>query len=63
VPLAKVFDWLYYTFFAGAESWLVRYRQTRAERKEGEGVAPQHQNTKGVPWWAKPIMSYPRYEF
>jgi hypothetical protein len=63
VPLPKVFDWLYYTFFAGTEPWLVRYRQTKAERKEGEGVAPQHQNTKGVPWWVKPIMPYPRYEF
>lgn len=25
VPLPKVFDWLYYTFFAGSKSWQLRY--------------------------------------
>lgn len=31
VPLPKVFDWLYYTFFAGSESWPGRYRETKTK--------------------------------
>jgi hypothetical protein len=31
VPLPKVFDWLFYTFFAGSKSWLVRYWETKTK--------------------------------
>ncbi|GAB1319313.1 hypothetical protein MFIFM68171_09523 [Madurella fahalii] len=37
VPLPKVFDWLYYNFFAGSESWPLRYWQTKADSKEDKG--------------------------
>ncbi|KAK4463646.1 hypothetical protein QBC42DRAFT_323749 [Cladorrhinum samala] len=54
VPLPKVFDWLYYTFFAGSESWTLRYHQTKVE---GEG-----RRTRRVAMRNKPIMPYPAYE-
>lgn len=30
IPLPKVFDWLYYCFFAKSEDWITRYRTTQS---------------------------------
>lgn len=48
VPLPRVYDWLYYTFFAGSESWQVRYREVKTREWKPDMML--------MPFWP-----YPRY--
>jgi hypothetical protein len=63
LPLPKVFEWLYYTFFAESESWPLRYWQTITLGKEDKGKQREGTELKGPTWWNRPVMPYPRYEF
>ncbi len=58
VPLPRVFDWLFYTFFAGSESWRRRYVQTNARESHVQGAEPKRR----IPWRTKIILPYPRYD-
>ncbi|KAL2171190.1 hypothetical protein VTG60DRAFT_3501 [Thermothelomyces hinnuleus] len=61
VSLHRVFDWLYYTFFAGSETWPLRYSRTKTEAWKAKGKEPETENLRFP--WNRMIMPYPSWEW